>query len=187
MKQFLRYQISGSVFYIWVLIFYYGRWAPDIEVMYLFIHKDIDVSKPVIGFFSAMPIGVLIHQVSVTLKNQFFGKFIKGLSDFPSESEIKSLKTTDSVEFVKYVFERISNLNSFYYVRVDNGLLSPLMAYVFISIFFEGSVKSVWVLTALTVAIILLSYLPRLMKEIDEYNSMLPKADETDLDRGGPA
>jgi len=82
----------------------------------------------------AMPIGAIIHQFSVTIKNQIFGLCEDSyLSDSPMKNPTRAIlrgfRNSNGGEYVKYIDEKISKLNSFYYMRFDNGFLAPLLAY----------------------------------------------------------
>lgn len=131
MKQFLRYQISGTTFIIWIIIFYYGSISENTVTMLSNI-SDNSLTVPLSGVITALPIGVLIHQLSVFLKNIVFSTLLdmKYLSDDPSTFDFSGLASSRR-DYIKYILERISNLNSFYYVRVDNALLAPILALLF--------------------------------------------------------
>lgn len=128
MKQFLRYQISGMVFITWVVIYYYGsKTGNTLDLLCKILSNDLNLALS--GLVSALPIGILIHQFSVVLKNWMVAKVVRceHFSDCPDTFAVHGLNS-DNYEYTKYLLERVSNLNSFYYVRVDNGLLAPLLA-----------------------------------------------------------
>jgi len=168
MKQFLRYQISGSVFVLWFLTFYFGtnNWnlLPTIILL-----KDHILT----GLAISMPIGVLIHQFSVLIKNWIIGKFAKEFSDFP-DSKLISKLTIQNNDRVKYCIERISNLNSFYYVRFDNGILAPFLAILF-SLFCGVDFKYKLFLYFMLMGFITFIYIFRIYKEIKEYIEIIKK------------
>ena len=72
MKQFLRYQISGTVYIIWAVIFYYGSHANNLNELTPAIHGDLQNLNLILGLVAALPIGVIIHQLSVLIKNYLF-------------------------------------------------------------------------------------------------------------------
>lgn len=132
MREILRYQISGSIYRMWIVIFYYGVDAENLNELSECILEDLsnlkDSAFVILGVAIALPIGVLIHQFLVVIKNWIISKKWCELDDFPKKGLILKLKEPGNAEITKYVSERISNLNTFYYVRFDNGLLSPLLA-----------------------------------------------------------
>ena len=132
---------------------------------------------------------VILHQLSVNIKNHIGVGLCKELNDFPEkryiEMLIKTKKTEekegdkketdiDKVEYTKYILERISNLNSFYYVRFDNGFLSPFLALIII-IGSGHSVSPIAVSIALGLGWAIFYYISRICKELREYYSMLDK------------
>lgn len=134
MKQFLRYQISGMVFIGWVLILYIATHHDfSIEKLKSFFSQDYDFALG--GLLTALPIGVLMHQISVLIKNWIMTYISDVFSDFPKKYYLDSLDGSNSKK-AEYILERISNLNSFYYVRFDNGFLAPLLSVLFSYHFF---------------------------------------------------
>lgn len=136
MKILLRYQISGSIFIGWFLLFHYSVHSADLADM---ATKIMDISS-LASLIIAMPIGAIIHQFSVTIKNQIYGGtkglFGEGcyqlLSDSPKKDPTRLIleKYKNEREFVQYISDKISNLNSFYYMRFDCGFLAPLLALI---------------------------------------------------------
>lgn len=137
LKMLLRYQISGSVFIAWFLLFHYSVHSADFADM---ATKIMDISS-LATLVMAIPLGAIIHQFSVTIKNQIFGLCEESyLSDSPMKKPTRAilnyyannLTGDDSkeinLEYLKYIQEKITNLNSFYYMRFDNGFLAPLLA-----------------------------------------------------------
>ncbi len=172
MKQFLRYQISGSVYILWVIIFYYGRFANNFDDLLCYLSVLFVSTKMIAGLIAtALPLGVLIHQFSVCIKNWIVGCIFPDFKDRPIENIIKRLDAKE--ESVTYCLERISNLNSFYYVRFDNGLLSPLLAWLSIRCFFDGSINWFWELISIGVGFVTIVYLPFIYLEIKEYRQIL--------------
>lgn len=173
MKQFLRYQISGSVFLGWCVIFYVSA-QPG-----LFINELAKLAKgdssTLFGLVSALPIGVLIHQFSVIIKNCFLGQFWDVLSDKPGVFDISALGHSENNEKAKYILERISNLNSFYYVRFDNGFLAPFLALGFstfvLDIYICNIYCACWVM--IFICIFTIIYIPCITDELKTYQTQL--------------
>jgi len=160
------------VFIFWLIIFYFGKDTSNpihlIELIKDNYSKDIGI-KSIVSLLSALPIGVIIHQISVEFKNWIVGRFISSeFNDFPNKQRINSTS-----EMKTYILERISNLNSFYYVRFDNGILAPLMAYLIVSNIINTSINGIWICSALLIGIILFIYIFRIRNEIKEYNEIL--------------
>jgi len=175
MKQFLRYQVSGMVFIIWSIIFYYGSQTDNaLDLLRIIVKRDINL--PLSGLVSALPVGVLIHQFSVVLKNCVIAKVTrwKHFSGHPAIFAVHGLYS-DKQEYTKYLLDRVSNLNSFYYVRVDNGLLAPLLAWFFCVFFLDLELSSLCLEAGLAVliAIVTLVYLPRISQELKLYQGKL--------------
>ena len=173
MKQFLRYQISGSVFIFWIVVFYYGKDTANPIDLIKIIYTKLDGIKSILGFVSALPIGVLIHQISVQIKNCIIGQIWKEFIDFPKESRINS-----SSENKTYILDRISNLNSFYYVRFDNGLLAPFFSYLIVHNYIEQPIHTFWLLLSLSLGAIINLYLIRIYKEMKKYDLLLVKNED---------
>jgi hypothetical protein len=196
MKQFLRYQISGLTFIFWVIVYKYG--TQDWNM--------IDSIKPVISRISnyknsipaiiaiAIPFGIIIHQLSVITKNWGIAKVTaigctlfkpyystklknRGMfDDFPSEKIISKIEGENNK--VQYCLEKISNLNSFYYVRFDNGILAPLIAIVFVSIN-DHVIKLNYIVYFLTLAVITGIYIIRIKKEMIIYKRIILDLEKT--------
>jgi len=172
MKQFLRYQVSGTVFIFWVSVFYYGQCAENLHDLIIYLQpklKDIKIIASLLAI--ALPSGVLIHQFSVLIKNLIGFIIWKEFKDFPQEEIILNLD--DKEKSTQYCLERISNLNSFYYVRFDNGLLSPFIAWLVVAYFMERNINSIWLLAAFIIGIITIIYLPVIYFEIKAYRKIL--------------
>jgi len=180
MKQFLRYQISGSVFIIWAAIFYYSSVSVDLVALLNNIFNNHNDWRAISAAAIALPIGVLIHQLSVVIKNCIIAPFAISFSDFPVSDEVNSLikcpEKPSDWEKNKYILERISNLNSFYYVRFDNGFLAPLLAYLIVSQFINHEVSSYAMITAAVITAITLTYILRIHEEIKVYKAMLAES-----------
>ncbi len=135
----LRYQISGSVFIAWFLLFHYSVHSADFADM---ATKIMDISN-LAALIMTIPLGAIIHQFSVTIKNQIFGlcedsylsdSLMKKPTSVILNYYANNLNNNDSkevnLEYLKYIQDKITNLNSFYYMRFDNGFLAPLLAYL---------------------------------------------------------
>jgi hypothetical protein len=172
MKQFLRYQISGMIFVLWLLIFYYSGDVNSFESFLSNLEKsNFFKNETLYGFIVALPIGVIIHQISVNIKNHIFVKLCEELNDMPNEEVIKLLDN-EQTKFIEYILEKISNLNSFYYVRFDNGFLAPFLAFILVVI--SGhSINSIAVIMAIILGYIMLYYISRICKELKIYYSMI--------------
>ena len=175
MKQFLRYQISGTVFILWVVVFYYGENATNLNELAMILHSSLKDLKIIAGLAGALPIGVIIHQLSVLIKNCLVAKIWEEFDDFPQGEIILELNKQEEEKLIEYCLERISNLNSFYYVRFDNGFLAPFIAWLAVSCFMGRNINCLWLLAVFCIGIITLAYLPKIYIEIKEYRSILTK------------
>lgn len=174
MKQFLRYQISGSVFLMWVFILYfYGESATILGAWELFLNHEFKISAFSVLF--VFPIGVIIHQFSVLIKNCFLSCFWSELSDSPHAFNIDALDYTECSERAKYYLKRISNLNSFYYVRFDNGFLAPLLSFLFYLCFFDFIYVDVFyvLVTMLIISVVTVVYILKIVEELGIYKDKL--------------
>lgn len=171
MKQFLRYQISGTVYLLWVVVFLYGSDTTSLTALTESIHDEIKDITALLGLVAALPIGVLIHQFSVLLKNLIFSKKGSVFSDYPVKERIQKIKPETPI--TGYILERISNLNSFYYVRFDNGVLSPLFAWLTVGYWMGKNINCIWLLTAIIIGFVTIIYIQRIHSEIKEYNEIL--------------
>lgn len=176
MRQFLRYQISGMIFIFWLVVFYFGKDTSDpiklLEAINTNYKEDIGI-KSIIGLLSALPIGVIIHQISVEIKNWIIGKIFSEFDDFPNKKCINS-----NSEMKIYILERISNLNSYYYVRFDNGVLAPFLAWFVVINISDKSINYIWIIFSIIIGLILSVYIYRIKKEIEEYNKILDGSSE---------
>ncbi|MDA3875883.1 MAG: hypothetical protein PF483_02210 [Halothiobacillus sp.] len=121
------------------MIFYYGSKSDNTLDLFRTI-ANTDINLPLRGLVSALLIGVLIHQISVVLKNWVVAKVPcwQHFSDHPETFAAHGLYSARQ-EYTKYLLERVSNLNSFYCVRMDNGLLIPLLDWIFVFAFLAWS------------------------------------------------
>ena len=154
-----------------ILLWGIGISVTNLNQLITNIHIDLKDLKLVIGLLAALPIGVIIHQFSVLIKNWLFSRICCELNDFPKKEFILKLDSDDKK--VTYILERISNLNSFYYVRFDNGVLSPFLAWVTISFFMDLKIHCSWVASAIIIGLITVAYIPRICSEIKKYHDIL--------------
>jgi len=173
MKQFLRYQVSGSVLIFWVLVFYYGNSAANLSELVFCMQSNLSGIKVITGLASAIPIGVILHQFSVLIKNCVIAKIWSEFDDFPKKGVILKLNYDTKEKSSQYCLERISNLNSFYYVRFDNGFLSPFVAWFVVFLFLGRSIHYMWWISAVIIGVITISYIPKIYYEIKKYNDIL--------------
>ena len=174
MKQFLRYQISGTVFLFWLLLFYFGRNSPDlIEVSKNILMKNDNIKTGLL-FIAALPIGIFIHQFSVSLKNllSYIFPCLKNFSDFPKENNLNSKSPQKD-----YILERISNINSYYYVRIDNGLLAPFFAWLILKIL-GLETNMYWLWLAFWIFLMVAIYIFILILEMNKYHELLNKGQD---------
>ena len=120
-----------------------------------------------------MPIGVILHQLSVLIKNCLIANIWAEFSDFPEKEIILKLNANEKEKVTQYCLERISNLNSFYYVRFDNGFLSPVIAWIIVYFFMGRSISYPWILSAIFIGLLTLIYLKKIYCEIQEYKKIL--------------
>lgn len=157
-----RYQLSGSIFIGWFLVFYYSSNSASFSDIATKIS-----ALPIANLFSAVaagiPIGTIIHQISVSIKNQILGKLF-GLELFV-DSMVWDAELTDKIlkkcikenrllnriynnphyirggykdyfssdiinDKIRTTHEKLSLLNTHYYLRFDNGVLAPVFAYL---------------------------------------------------------
>ncbi|MET1257379.1 hypothetical protein [Aliikangiella maris] len=173
MKQFLRYQISGTVFILWLVIFFFGKDANNLNELITLLIANLESIKIIAGLAVAMPTGVIIHQFSVLIKNWGVSKIWSEYNDFPDKDKIPKFDYDKKGKTIEYCLERISNLNSFYYVRVDNGFLSPFMAWLVVGCCMGRNIDCTWTVTAIVVGLLTVVYLKRITSEINQYQSML--------------
>lgn len=135
----LRYETSGAIYIVWLILFYIGLhpYSSSEQI----INNLLNDKLPWGGFFIAFPIGVIIHQISVNLKNMVVCKFYKYLNDSPDVAPTSAMLNRLNIidnngvslnkreKTFEYVRNRISSLNSFYYARIDNGVIAPFFAW----------------------------------------------------------
>lgn len=145
----------------WLAIFGIGGPTDGFNDLAKTLYREADSFKLLAGLVVALPIGVLIHQFSVLIKNWVVGQRFTSFSDYPENIDFSA-----NPELKKYCLDKISNLNSFYYVRFDNGFLAPLFAWIVISGLVEVEVACYLILTAIVIAFFTLIYIPRIHCEI---------------------
>ncbi|WP_430811110.1 MULTISPECIES: hypothetical protein [unclassified Carboxylicivirga] len=129
MKQFLRYGVSGTSYLLWCVLYYTTCKFGSLETLLAYAAKSKTESFYAVALgLASVPIGVIIHQLSVSLKNNIIGRIWFEFSDQPKHFEIAALNR--NFELANYYLAKISNLNSFYYVRIDNLFIAPLLAFV---------------------------------------------------------
>jgi len=225
MKQFLRYQITGSSFFLWMLIFLVVsdisfteqlKTQPNLlksftTAEFLLVEKgeeakilsintkennstivlrsfnnamDVKISRDkiivlnkiessflgtILTFMVAfsMPIGVMIHQLSVMIKNILARCGLSELSDKP----IRIDQTNEILYKVnEHVLQKISDLNTYYYIRIDNAVLAPLLAYCLSDYFYTVSLASIcWFMIGYI--IIMVIYIPVIYLDMKRYNN----------------
>lgn len=159
------------VFILWIFIFYYSGLSNNVDE---FIEHFRDYKIIGSSLIVAILFGVIIHQISVMIKNYITVGICKEFDDFPKNHQ-EAFK--ENPEYTKYILMRISNLNSFYYVRFDNGFLAPVLALILIVV--AGyDVSKFAMMIFLIVSTILLSYIHRICQEMKKYNELLNKSTE---------
>lgn len=151
----------------WLAIFAIGGRTDSFYDLAKTLYEEAENLKILVGIAAALPIGVLIHQFSVLTKNWLIGSYFEEFSDFPSSNFLQ-----DDSELGQYCRERVSNLNSFYYVRFDNGLLAPLFAWFVVDVLIGLRVESYLLIFAGVIALVTLAYIPRIRDEMKFYQRM---------------
>lgn len=157
------------VFILWIFIFYSSGLSNNIHEFIDYFQENIFLNKIIGGFIFATPFGIIIHQISVMIKNYISVKICKELDDSPKDNQ-KAF--SENMEYTKYILERISNLNSFYYVRFDNGFLAPFLALLLV-VGVGYNVSKFAVIIFLIICMTLLMYISRICKEMKQYNELL--------------
>jgi hypothetical protein len=157
----------------WLAIFGIGGRTEGFSDLAKLLYSEAENFRILAGLVVALPIGVLIHQLSVLIKNWVVGKCCKYFSDYPQRIDF-----SDNSELKKYCLDKISNLNSFYYVRVDNGLLAPLIAWFFISVLIGLEVAWYLIGTSFVIGFLTVIYIPRIHCEIKFFREIIADIDE---------
>jgi len=153
LKQFLRFQANGSAVLLWIIIFLSMR--IDLSVLKNFEGEKI-FSLIAFFVFFAIPVSVIVHQISVTMFNPYrrtrfpFFYITRDLCDV-AESRYKTDKNAvfkavkfscylrsirfnnDAYLCLEYLSEELSNRISYYYVRIESGLLAPVLSFLIYS------------------------------------------------------
>lgn len=208
MKQFLRFQISGLTAVFWAALFTipYVDWQALKDAS-----EDLLTFIGVVAIALALPLGTIVHQISITVLSpfrrwRFFNKrkVLDDLELFAKEQEFVASDQKNQFALVyaqawrgnecqkewpnfdlEYIRAEISNRYSYYYVRIDNGLLSPLLGLgisrIVVSI--DSSViaktpvcQSMLFLisaSAILTALLMVWYVPALLREVDDIERLL--------------
>tara|TARA_Y100001001_G_scaffold143649_1_gene149145 strand:+ start:1363 stop:1857 length:495 start_codon:yes stop_codon:yes gene_type:complete len=156
----------------WLAIFGVGGPTEGFNELAKTLYREADNFKVLAGLVVALPIGVLIHQFSVLIKNWIVGQCFSSFSDYPEHIDF-----SENPEIKKYYLDKISNLNSFYYVRFDNGFLAPLFAWIVIDGLVDVEVACYLILTAIAIAFVTLIYIPRIHCEIKFFRNKLGESE----------
>lgn len=143
-KMIFRYQLSGTVFIIWLLMFNLSVTSASFQDMFTKI-SSFELSNIFTAVAVGIPIGTIIHQLSIFLKNCIFGRsfglpyFIDSMSDDARLTDCiarkyKDLDASIVNDKITSTHKKMSDLNTFYYLRFDNGLIAPLLAYIIFTI-----------------------------------------------------
>lgn len=165
----------------------------------------------------ALPLGTIIHQISISLlspfrKIRFFNirKVLDDLEGLKNSLDINnsdkknqnilvfyqgtkiSWKKSNNIEKdldVEYIRKEISNRYSYYYVRIDNGIMAPIFGYgVFlllhyclnktgIKLFLDTPLLCKYTMPGIAVffCILMVMYVPALLREVDDIERFLLK------------
>lgn len=162
----------------WLAIFGIGGPTEGFNDLAKTLYREADSFKVLAGLVVALPIGVLIHQFSVLIKNWIVGQRFASFNDYP-----KNIDFSSEPELKKYYLDKISNLNSFYYVRFDNGFLAPLFAWIVIGPLVKVEIACYLIVTALVIAFVTLVYIPRIQCEIKFFESKLAEKKDESMPR----
>ena len=215
MKQFLRFQISGLTCMFWVILFL----LPYLDVGKLIEIGEGKAITALIGLVTlALPLGTIIHQISITVFSPFRDRrfcnrrsVLNDLKQLATSLEVTnkdrknqcllvlhqgiriSWKDSDVEKDldVEYLREEVSNRYSYYYVRIDNGLLAPVFAVLIFCLlkhYLQSSHKelflldptlAIWVIpvAATVICLLVLLYIPALLKEVDDLERLLLEPD----------
>ena len=157
----------------WVAIFGIGGRTEGFSDLAKLLYSEAENFRILAGVVVALPIGVLIHQLSVLIKNWVVGRCCKSFSDFPQRTEL-----CDNSELKKHCLSKISSLNSFYYVRVDNGVLAPFLAWLLISVLIGREIAWYLIGTSLAIGLLTIIYIPRIYCEIKFFQRILTNPDQ---------
>lgn len=139
-KTIFRYQLSGTVFIVWLLVFNLSITSANFQDIFTKI-SSFELSNLFTAVAAGIPIGTIIHQISIFIKNCIFGKlfglpyFIDSMKDDARLTDCIARRYNDldaSIvnDKITSTHKKMSYLNTFYYLRFDNGLIAPLFAYI---------------------------------------------------------
>lgn len=139
-KTIFRYQLSGTVFIVWLLVFNLSIRSANFQDIFTKI-SSFELSNIFTAVAAGIPIGTIIHQVSIFIKNCIFGKlfgrpyFIDSMKEDARLTDCiarryKDLDASIVNDKITSTHKKMSDLNTFYYLRFDNGLIAPLFAYI---------------------------------------------------------
>jgi hypothetical protein len=211
MKQFLRFQISGLTCLLWVLLFL----LPYIDFSKLLGVEGMKAAVALLGSVAlGLPLGTIIHQISISIlspfrKFRFFNKR-KILDDLRQRAELLKIINRDTKNQallvlqqatrlsweegdlkkelnIDYVGEEISNRYSYYYVRIDNGVIAPLFALIASKLLYNylSFLKAPILLAkpifcpyvmpfiALVICVLMTMYIPELLREVDDLERLI--------------
>lgn len=161
----------------WLAVFGLGGRTDGFYDLAMTLNGKAEGLKVLTGLVAALPIGVLIHQMSVLIKNWVVASYFKVFSDFPDY--MHALSSQKMLDTHKYCLEKISNLNSYYYVRFDNGFLAPFFAWLVVKVLIGLEINMYLQSTATSIAVVMLAYLPRIYREMIVYDNVLRQQGDT--------
>jgi hypothetical protein len=214
MKQFLRFQISGLTCIFWTLLFF----LPYIDWSKLSAVKAEKIIIALVGSVAlALPLGTIIHQVSISLLSPFrkirflnrrrvlddLSGLNNSLSSINTDPENKNLLVfsqgmkiswSQSNDIrkeldVEYIRQEISNRYSYYYVRIDNGLMAPICGFGLFLLLSNCLHKAgatalldtpllcnfTMPIIAVIFCVLMVMYVPELLTEVDHLERLLLK------------
>lgn len=211
MKQFLRFQISGLTCIVWLVLFL----LPCIDITKILNDGETKAIVALVGSVAlGLPLGTVIHQISITLFSPFRKKRLGGLrtvlektsqiaislgiqnTDAKNQSILvlkQGTKISNGSDKIKkeidieYIRQEISNRYSYYYVRMDNGLIAPCLAYIVFlftllylslgktTILLSTPILPFWCIpfVAYIFCFMMLWYIPELLKETDDLENIV--------------
>lgn len=140
-KMVFRYQLSGGIFIIWFLAFYFSAHSESFSDIFSSA-VSLETTQLITAFIAGIPIGAIIHQLSISIKNQILGRlfnlpyFIDSMVDDARLTDNIAAKYTNIYDSsiidskITSTHKKMSALNTFYYLRFDNGFLAPVLAYI---------------------------------------------------------
>ncbi len=182
-KMIFRYQLSGTVFIIWLLMFNLSVTSASFQDMFTKI-SSFELSNIFTAVAVGIPIGTIIHQISIFLKNCIFGKlfglpyFVDSMKDDAKLTDCiarkyKDLDSSIVNDKITSTHKKMSDLNTFYYLRFDNGLIAPLFAYIIFTINQSLANGTLWCqgsLFCISLIVVVFLLLPILLKTKSIYS-----------------